>query len=65
MRKKGRRRIKQHEEEHHRTVERDTSVKFGEIRSNATEALMEELRDRNTAAIRSVNTVEDTSTSCK
>lgn len=46
-------------------MERETSVKFGEIRSSATEALMEELRDRNTAAIRSVNTVEDTSTSCK
>lgn len=45
-------------------MERETSVRLGEIRSNATEALIEEFRDRKIDAIRSVNTVEDTSTSC-
>lgn len=46
-----------------RTVDRETKVRLGEIESKATEALMEELRDRKIEAIFSVNTVDDTSTS--
>lgn len=47
-----------------RTVDNDTNVRVGEIESNAKDALMEEFNDRNTDAILSVNTVEETSTSC-
>lgn len=46
------------------TVDMETKVRLGEMDSKAKEALMEELRDRKIDAIFSVNTVEDTSTSC-
>lgn len=42
----------------------ETRVRLGEIDSKASEALMDELRDRRTDAILSAKTCDETLTSC-